>query len=201
MKQINLLPAPPRRPWLSAPAAALSLLACSLLPGWQAWDGQRQIEAAQRLAGDRERELAAQQQLLLALQKKLGDSEATHDIGARIAALEPQTRVSKDLLERLKAGELGSLDGYGAQLAEFAALPQRGVWVTRVTISNAGRALRVEGRALRKEQILPYAAVLNAAMEKYGIVLTHVEVAPMQQSADSADDTASVTPVWTFKLF
>lgn len=197
-RQINLLPKPPKKALLSAPHAALSLLLCGALLGLQAWSGSRDVAAARAAAERSGLELKSQQQLMQALQKKLGESDNPHNIAAQIAALEPQTRVSKDLLERLKSGELGSLDGYGEQLTEFAGIPQRGVWVTRVTISNAGRALRVEGRSLKKEQILPYAAVLNEAMGKYGIALTHIEVAPMQQTVD---EDQSVAPVWTFKLF
>lgn len=197
-RQINLLPKPPKQALLSAPNAALALVAVCALLGLQVWSGSRDVDVARLAADSSARELASQQQLMQALQKKLGDSDNPHNIAAQISALEPQTRVSKDLLERLKTGELGSLDGYGEHLTEFAGIPQRGVWVTRVTISNAGRALRVEGRALKKEQVLPYAAVLNEAMARYGIALTHIEVAPMQQTAD---EDQSVAPVWTFKLY
>lgn len=197
-RQVNLLPKPPRRALLSAPNAAIAMLAWCAVLALLAWSGSRDVDAARVTAERNALELKSQQQLLQALQKKLGDADNPHNLAAQIAALEPQTRVSKDLLERLKNGELGSLDGYGEQLTEFARVPQRGVWVTLVTVSNAGRSLRVEGRALKKEQILPYAATLNAAMAKYGISLKDVEVAPMQQTVDEDQSTA---PVWTFKLY
>ena len=197
-QQINLLPKPPRRSPLSATNAAAALLLWAALLGGLVWAGARDVDAARTSADKVAAELASQRQLLQALQKKLGDNDNPHNLAAQIAALEPQTRVSRDLLERLKNGELGSLDGYGEQLTEFARVPQKGVWVTLVTVSNAGRALRIEGRALKKEQILPYAATLNAAMAKYGIVLKDVEVAPMQQTVD---EDQSVAPVWTFKLY
>ena len=197
-QQINLLPKPQRNLLLSAPHAAAALAFWCALLGVFAWSGSRDAEAARLRADKVAAELKSQQALLQALQKRLGDGAEPHDLAAQIAALEPQTRVSKDLLERLKNGELGSLDGYGRQLTEFASVPQKGAWVTLVTMSNAGRSLRVEGRALRKEQILPYAATLNAALAKYGIALKDVEVAPMQQTAD---EDQSVAPVWTFKLY
>ena len=197
-RQINLLPQRPKRALLSAPNAAIAMLVWCMVLGLMAWSGSRDVAAARVTADNSARERTSQQQLLQALQKKLGDADNPNNLAAQITALEPQTRVSKDLLERLKNGELGSLDGYGPQLTEFARVPQRGVWVTLVTVSNAGRSLRVEGRALRKEQILPYAATLNAAMAKYGIALKDVEVAPMQQTAD---EDQSVAPVWTFKLY
>ena len=197
-RQINLLPQPPKRTLLSAANAAIAMLAWCVALGLMVWSGSRDIDAARVAADNGARELKSPPQLLQALQKKFGDADKTHNLAAQIAALEPQTRVSKDLLERLKNGELGSLDGYGDQLTEFARVPQRGVWVTLVTVSNAGRSLRVEGRALKKEQILPYAATLNAAMTKYGIALKDVEVAPMQQTVD---EDQSMAPVWTFKLY
>lgn len=197
-RQINLLPQPPKRALLSAANAAIAMLGWCVTLAVLAWSGSRDVDAARAAAERNALELKSQQQLLQALQKKLGDADNPHNLAAQIAALEPQTRVSKDLLERLKNGELGSLDGYGEQLTEFARVPQRGVWVTLVTVSNAGRALRVEGRALKKAQILPYAATLNAAMAKYGIALKDLEVAPMQQTAD---EDQSMAPVWTFKLY
>ena len=197
-QHINLLPKPQKNPLLSAPHAAAALALWCVLLGVFAWTGSRDAEAARIRADKVAAELQSQQVLLKALQKRLGDGAEPHDLASQIAALEPQTRVSKDLLERLKNGELGSLDGYGRQLTEFASVPQRGAWMTLVTVSNAGRSLRVEGRALRKEQILPYAATLNAALAKYGIALKDVEVAPMQQTAD---EDQSVAPVWTFKLY
>jgi len=197
-QQINLLPPAPHRPALSAQRALITLSVWALMVLCLSWSGSRGVEAA-RLADQRSaQELTARQQMLQALQDKLGEADSPHDIGAQIAALEPQTRVSRDLLERLKTGELGSLNGYAGQLTEFASIPQRGVWVTMVTVSNAGRTLRVDGRALKKEQILPYAALLNGAMGKYGIALTHIEVAPLRQTVE---DDESVTPVWTFKLY
>lgn len=203
IRQINLLPAPPKRPLVSARHALLALLAWGALLAVQGWLGGRAVEAVQHTAERGAQALQEKQQLLLALQKKLGDGAQPTDIAAQIAALEPRTRVSRDLLARLKSGELGSLDGYGAQLSEFARLPPQGVWVTTVTVSDAGRALRVEGRALRKEQILPYAAMLNRAMRKYGIVLEDVEVAPLKQASTDAGDEALApgTPIWTFKLY
>lgn len=196
-QQINLLPKPPKRALLSAPNVALALLAWTTLLGLQAWSGNREVESTRIAAEHKARELSDRQQLLQALQDKLGEADDPNNLAAQIAALEPRTRVSRDLLERLKNGELGSLDGYGRQLTEFASLPQGGVWVTRVTIGSAGRTLRVEGRALRKEDILPYAAMVNRAMQKYGIVLSDVEVTPLRQTIDEDE---SLAPVWTFKL-
>jgi Tfp pilus assembly protein PilN len=197
-QQINLLPTPPQQPLLSASNGALLLMLFCALLGLQAWSGSRDVDTALLVAENSAHALKTQQQLMQALQNKLNDGDSLYTIAAQIAALEPQTRLSRDLLERLKTGEIGSLDGYAQQLTEFASIPQHGVWVTRLTISNAGRTLRVDGRSLKKDQVLTYAAMLNKSMSKHGIVLAHMEVAPMQQTSD---DDPSATSIWTFRLY
>lgn len=197
-QQINLLPREPRSPVLSARRALVGVLLWALTLGAQvAWQS-RQADEARIAAEHSEQELKQQKQLLLALQTRLGESANPNNIAAQIAALEPRTRVSRDLLARLKAGDLGSLDGYGEELTELAALPKQGVWLTLVAISNAGRTLRIEGRALKKEYVLPYAAALNDVVHKYGAQLNQIEVAPMQGNPD--DEQASL-PIYVFKLY
>ena len=197
-QQINLLPRAQRSPVLSAQRALFGVLLWALTLGAQvAWQS-RQADEARSAAEHSEQALKQQKQLLLALQTRLGESANPNNIAAQIAALEPRTRVSRDLLARLKAGDLGSLDGYGEELTELAALPKQGVWLTLVAISNAGRTLRIEGRALKKEYVLPYAAALNDVVHKYGAQLNQIEVAPMQGNPD--DEQASL-PIYVFKLY
>ncbi len=197
-QQINLLPRTPRAPVLSAPRALVGALVWTITLGAQvAWQ-VREADTARMAAETSEQDLKQQKQLLLALQTRLGESANPNNIAAQIAALEPQTRVSRDLLARLKAGDLGSLDGYGEELTELAALPKQGVWLTMVAISNAGRTIRIEGRALKKENVLPYAAALNEAVRKYGAQLNQMEIAPMQTHPE---DEQSSVPVYIFKLY
>ncbi len=197
-QQINLLPHAPSAPVLSARRALVGALVWAITLGAQvAWQARTADEA--RIAAETsEQELKQQKQLLLALQTRLGESANPNNIAAQIAALEPHTRVSRDLLARLKAGDLGSLDGYGEELTELAALPKQGVWLTLVAISNAGRTLRIEGRALKKENVLPYAAALNEVVHKYGAQLNQMEIAPMQTNPE---DEQSSVPVYIFKLY
>ncbi len=197
-QQINLLPPAPRSAGLSARQSLLAVGAWSLLVLAHSLHLSGEAESAARIAEQGARERQQQQQLLQALKKKLDSSHTSGSIAEQIAALEPQTRVSRDLLARLQSGELGSLEGYGAQLTELASLPAQGVWITQAAITDAGRKLRIEGRALKKEHILPYATSLNAAMKKYGAQLDHVEISPMRITND---DLTPASPVFTFKLY
>ena len=197
-QQINLLPRAPRAPVLSARRARVGALVWAITLGAQvAWQA-RTADEARVAAETSEQDLKQQKQMLLALQTRLGESANPNNIAAQISALEPQTRVSRDLLARLKAGDLGSLDGYGEELTELAALPKQGVWLTLVAISNAGRTLRIEGRALKKENVLPYAAALNDVVHKYGAQLNQMEIAPMQTNPE---DEPSSVPIYIFKLY
>ena len=197
-QQINLLPRGPISPKLSARRALLTLSTFFLmLIAYGQWLHAR-ANAAQQQTLDSEHALQAQRAKLLAMQKKMGEHYAAGDIAAQIAALEPQTRVAKELLARLKSGELGSLDGYGKQFTALASLSTPGVWLTSISMSNAGRALRVEGRALHKQQVLTYARQLNAVMTPFGAQVSALEVTPVLQPAEPTTQHAAV---FAFKLF
>ncbi len=197
-QQINLLPLAPKPLLLSAQrsvaVAGISLLLLALQSSWLGMQRDEAVHAAH----ESHQQLQQQQLLLKALQKRLGDTETQGNIAAQIAALEPQTKVSRELLDALKSGELGSLEGYGPQLAELGSLPRAGVWVTMVRVTQAGRSVRVEGRALNKNDVLPYARQLNRALEKYGVQLQQVEIAPMPLSSEQDGGAA---PVFTFKVY
>ncbi len=197
-QQINLLPRGPISPKLSARRALLTLSTFFLmLIAYGQWLHAR-ANAAQQQTLDSGHALQAQRAKLLALQKKMGEHHAAGDIAAQIAALEPQTRVAKELLARLKSGELGSLDGYGKQFTALASLSTPGVWLTSISMSNAGRALRVEGRALHKQQVLTYARQLNAVMTPFGAQVSALEVTPVLQPAEPTTQHAAV---FAFTLF
>lgn len=197
-QQINLLPTAPKPMLVSAPRAlAIAVVLLMLLSLQAAWLGSQRDQAS-RSADESHQQLQQQQLLLKALQKRMGDTARQGNIAAQIAELEPQTRVSRELLDALKTGELGSLEGYGTQMAELASLRTSGVWVTMVRITNAGRSVRVEGRALHKEDVLPYAGQLNRALEKYDVHLDQVEIVPVPLAPDQDGGSA---PVFAFKVY
>jgi len=142
-----------------------------------------------------EQHLQEQQAIVHTLQRKLG--EPPGNLAAQIAALEPQTRVSKDLLERLKNGELGSIDGYGKQLVALAGITQPGIWLTSISISNAGRSVLLEGRALQKEQVMRYVSQLNQAMKKFEMQFSEVDI--VQVSPSQSENTPQAS-TFSFKL-
>lgn len=173
-QQINLLPRAPASPTVSAARALLLLSLWLLVLGIYGQWQKMQADQVHQMVLRTEQHLLGQQAIVQSLHRKLG--EPPGNLAAQIAALEPQTRVSKDILERLKNGELGSIDGYGEQLEALAKINQPGVWLTSIIISNAGRSMHIEGRALQKNMVLTYARQLNLAMQKFDAQFSEVEI-------------------------
>jgi len=189
-QQINLLPRAPASPAISAKRSLL-LLSLWLL-GMLAYGEWQKIQADQlhQMVLRTEQHLQGQQAIVQSLKRKLG--EPPGNLAAQIAALEPQTRVSKDILERLKNGELGSINGYGEQLVALAKINQPGVWLTSIMISNAGRSVQIEGRALQKNRVLNYARQLNTAMKKFDVLFSEVDITQLPPSQPGETPQASI---------
>lgn len=174
-QQINLLPRSPASPAISAKRSLLLLslwLLCMLAYGeWQ----KMQADQLQQMVLSTEQNLQRQQAVVQSLQRRLG--EPLGNLATQIAALEPQTRVSKDILQRLKNGELGSINGYGEQLEALATISHPGIWLTSIIISNAGRNVFIEGRALQKNKVLHYARQLNNALKRFDVQFSDIDIA------------------------
>lgn len=174
-QQINLLPRSPASPAISAKRSLLLLslwLLCMLAYGeWQ----KMQADQLQQMVLSTEQNLQRQQAVVQSLQRRLG--EPLGNLATQIAALEPQTRVSKDILQRLKNGELGSINGYSEQLEALATISHPGIWLTSIIISNAGRNVFIEGRALQKNKVLHYARQLNNALKRFDVQFSDIDIA------------------------
>ena len=99
-------------------------------------------------------------------------------LAAELAALRNRAAESQEIVDRLRKGELGTLDGFGNHFTAFATIGEPGVWLTAVRIQNAGRAIEVEGRSLREESVLRYAAELNRHVVPFGANIRDVEMTP-----------------------
>ena len=200
-QQVNLLPREPASPPLSAARATFGLLAwVALLGGW-GWYEKTDADHERQIAEQTARYLEGQKAVVANLKKKLHDLDEPGGLSAQIAALRPRTRVSEELLGRLQTGELGNVLGYGAQLKELARIRQEGVWITTLQLTNAGRSVRIEGRALQKQQVLQYARQLNDAMRKYDAQLTAMEMLPLEIARDGAATGAPAVRAYSFRLY
>lgn len=115
-------------------------------------------------------------------------SQGAAQLQADIARLTPMARSYAGLLEQVKGGRLGLEGGYLDQLTILARTIEPNVWITQVSIGEAGRRLSVEGKALNEQSVLTYAERLNQAYRAQGLTLAALE---MTVDAASAATTAA----------
>lgn len=186
-QQINLLVERHRAPALSA-VRSLSGLGIVLiaLVGYSVygWIGSRQLGHS---VSQRDAQLAAEKATLKDLEQKLGERPKTADLVAQINALKAQAGESEKIINLLQTGGGASRDGYSGHLTALARSSEQDVWLTNVSIVNAGRTVRVEGRSLRSDSVMRYARRLNDQFSVYGAQFTALELVPAAETAPGAD--------------
>jgi cell division protein FtsB len=195
-QQINLLVAPHRAPALSAVRSASGLgIVLIALVGYSVygWIGSRQLG---HTVSQSDTQLAAERATLKDLEEKLGARPKTADLVAQINALKAQAGESEQIINLLQTGGGASRDGYAGHLTALARIAEEDVWLTNVSIVNAGRTVHVEGRSLRSDSVMRYARRLNDQFSVYGAQFTALELLPATETAPGA----AISFV-TFKLF
>lgn len=198
-QQINLLDRA-RAPVGSA-LAALAVVAVVLL-GLLAYEIRLGVEAAglRKAADAGQREL---DQVKAAMQAQRQRADANNDasaIKAEIAALKPKAEAVKQLVDPIRNGSLGNPEGYARYLGTLASVPEEGLWLTSVSITNAGKVMTLNGRALRNESVLKYAKRLNTAFAPQGVQFNSVEMTPENLMQTGATGKPVLTTV-AFRLF
>jgi hypothetical protein len=176
--------------------AALGVMLALLLGVWAT---ERQETArAQAAEAASARQLQAAKAALQVRQQQLGSHGAADALAAEIAALKPRAEASQELLALVQKGDLGSQQGYARYFSGLATIAEDGLWLTGVTVNNAGKTVSVTGHALRNESVMHYAQRLNVQFADYGVQLTAVELTPetFGKPGDSAHQFTDVA----FKL-
>jgi len=198
-QQINLL-AREHTPVGSA-LWALAAVAAMLL-GVTAYDAMLRADN-NRLQLDAEsgqRELAQVKASQQAMQQRPDAKSDAAALKAEIDALKPRVEAVRQLLEAIGNGSLGSPDGYAQYLSTLANVPEEGVWVTSVSVGNAGKLVSLSGRALRNESVMRYAKRLNEAFAPYDVQFKSVEMTP-ENLVRTAEVGKPVLTTVAFKLF
>lgn len=163
--------------------------------------GLQHIETVkiQHAAEQSAQQLNAAKNNLQALQQKMASGGKAGDLDVEIAALKARSEAGQEILSLLQKGELGSSEGYAGYLTKLVMISENDLWLTNVTISNAGKNMSIAGRALKSESVIHYAQRLNQQFSDYGVQFTSIEMTP---EVFGKDDTAS-PPLSTvvFKLF
>lgn len=101
---------------------------------------------------------AARQQLVkFASDTKRPPSKVLEDLENR---LQTQTRAQQVLLDGLKSGELGNVQGFSQYMIALARQTMSGVWLTGFSATGEGPQM-IRGRMLRAEMLPNYLRMLN----------------------------------------
>lgn len=199
--QVNLWVKPPPGPRFSAAVAALGLGVTILaMLGWWQWEHSHSADLEAQLAQDGRRleslraELRARQAELQTLRVA-----GTAAVGGR--------RLDEPLMARLRSGEFGSLQGYAGYLDTLATIPGKGVSLSAITITRAGKEMRLQGQAIDEAAVLDYAATLNERFAPRGVSFAAIELSAGQTGGEKdgkkEGETGSErrTPPLSFRLY
>ena len=146
-----------------------------------------------------EQQLVAAKKTMQTLQQQLTTSEKAGDLDDEIAALKARSEAGQELLSLLQKGELGNPYGYAGYLTKLMKISRNDLWLTNISIVNAGKNLSISGRALNSDSIMNYAQRLNQEFSEYGVVFTSIDMKPEVLSEEGTASPALSTIV--FKLF
>ncbi|NJD36055.1 MAG: hypothetical protein FIA96_14695 [Betaproteobacteria bacterium] len=167
-QQLNLLPKAKSR--YSPATMALIILGVVLLALLVSWGVKRSMLAAARAA---EVASAARLKEVNAQFEQRFRSRAAQ-INAEIEALKPRAAEAEQVI--LLAAGVGKPEGYSPYFSSLAAVREDGLWLSDVTVGQAGKSLQVTGQSLDKEAVLRYSQKLNTAFASSGIKLTELEM-------------------------
>jgi len=109
-----------------------------------------QAHSAERLAAQVAEQLNLQREQVVKLVKGPVPTRSKA-LEAEVARLESEVKARQTSLQALSTGELGNTAGFSEFFAAFGRQAISGVWLTAITIGDAGNDLKVQGRALRAD--------------------------------------------------
>jgi hypothetical protein len=186
-KQINLYLAEFRPPQHALPTHSLLFGAVIFAAGLAAlhvWD---------RLKLDQYRQEADQAEARAALvERQLAQlagqgSQADPAIVAEAASLEARILALRAAQDSIAAGALGSDSGYAAHFQALSRARVPGAWLTRIEVTEAGKAMSLEGRALGGDDPARLIAMLGRQPILAGLTYAGLEVHPPAPESASAE--------------
>jgi cell division protein FtsB len=130
-------------------------------------------------------------------------SQNAEQLQQDIARLKPLASAYAGLLEQIRSGRLGLEGGYLDQLTILARTVEPNVWITQVTLGDAGRRFSLQGKALSEQSVLSYVDRLNQAYEAQGLALVTLDMTvdtTAPTAATAAQLLAPATKTISFRL-
>lgn len=163
-------------------AAALVLVAGAA--GWIGF-GNKSLQAQQSA-------LSANVEVARAELARLGAQAQARNrdpqVAEELARLESQVRDRNEVMDYLKAGELGDTRGFSEHFRALARQSFDGMWLTALHIASSGNDMTVEGRALRAEYVPGYLKRLNGEQVMQGHPFSALEIRqPAREPGEGAN--------------
>lgn len=192
MQQLNLYnPAfEQKREWLSLPglvlawsgAIVLVVIVLTLM-------GMRTSDIEQRLARDTSERATAQAQMTQ-LAAEAAARKLNPALAQELANLEADLASRKQVMRTLGDGLIGDTNGFSEHLKAFARQSFDGLWLTGLSMTNAGRDIVVKGRALAPDSVPGYVQRLNRELVMRGHAFSDLQMSrPEEKSADKAESS------------
>jgi hypothetical protein len=92
------------------------------------------------------------------------------------AAMSRRMDENRTLMQLVQKGEVGRLAGHSRFMQTLASLPQTGVWLQSVDITNASRTVNIVGSSLTTVAVMQYAEQLNRAFQSVNFEFSSLEI-------------------------
>jgi hypothetical protein len=126
---------------------------------------------------------------VVALQKQLNSRQAEKaksgtalSLQREIDSLRPQAQATQVLLDALGSIEKGRTDEFSRPLVAMTGLNESGLWLTTLTVSDAGRRLELQGQAMSGAPVLRFARRANASLQPLALRLDSLEMQPVEST-------------------
>lgn len=147
-----------------------------------------------------QRQLVQAKAALQVMHQRADSNNDAATLKAEIDTLKSRVEALKQRGELIGNRTLGSPDGYAQHFITLASVPEEGLWLTSVFVSDAGKLMSLGGRALRGESVLRYVKRLNEAFAPLGVQFNSVEMTQENLVRTGAPDKPLLTSV-AFRLF
>ena len=165
--------------------------------------GSRLQEEA-RQATRRRDEVAQQLKLVQAsLAVATGEQDknaSTLALRKEIDALQPQAQAAQALIDATRGARAGEADEFGRALAAITGIAEPGLWLTALTVSEAGKRLELNGEARNGALVLRFARRANEALQPLALRMGSLEMKPGAGGTAPAAPAATAGTV-SFHLF
>lgn len=109
------------------------------------------------------------------------------------------------LLSLVQQGSVGLRSGYLEHLTVLAEMSDSQVWITQVTLGNAGRTISLQGQAVDEPAVLGYRDRLNQAYGALGIAFAGLDLSvantpPPPDGSGLSDVSAPTRKTVSFRL-